>query len=42
MQAKISSKSVRYPTGRLNLIQSMLLLALFGVALTVVLRIFYA
>lgn len=41
MTTQISDKSERYPTGRLNLLQTMGLLALFGLLLTVVLKHFF-
>ena len=34
-------ETVRYPTGRLNLLQTMALLAIAGIVATVILRVFF-
>jgi hypothetical protein len=42
MSPQDGKKSERYPTGRLNLLQSMALLAVLGIVVTVLLHIFFA
>jgi hypothetical protein len=42
MTLEDGKKSGRYPTGRLNLLQSMALLAVLGIVVTVLLKIFFA